>query len=714
MSVRRSLNTVAGCLAALALLLGITGLTPTDALLTAALLCFSTFSGFIVVRSFVSSTRIDQIALGIPIGALLHVTTFMLFAPAMPPFVVFALTIALSAIPWRLRRPIGNRQQLLERSSGRNAAVLALGALAGCLGAAGFWMRHRLEWSGAADIHDDIVYHQALIGAATGGWPVNSPLLGGEPLSYHWFTNAWAAFVETSLSLPPLVALTRAVPIMAILGACATAAAWAWRILPHWHAALAASLGISSVGYLAVGPRVGTPIEHISPSEAFSTMFLLATCLVIWMYRDDDLSPRTYATLLGVLLFATTGAKLSQAVVALGGLGALSLSELLRGSGIRVRLPDCAAPAGFALGYLVFHARGDSHDLRIGISNPVSGVTSAFSGLQLPLFGWGIWVLAITAVLGPVFASFWLVRRSTTLRFFLIGASTTGCLLSVFTSSPGESEAYFLTAVLKLFIVVASCEVARLTRDSQVQVTPSRWRIGLAGTATIGVCTFASVSYFIRSPGAWFGPVRMLTVLAVSGVAAMLLLRSPTVRVASAGWFAGAGLSTILGSLIMAAGDIKLEPEIHASTGPRSAAFEIGRELHALSGPGDLVITNRFCREASQIWPGCSTKWFEASAATGRSALIEGIEYAVGTEPTENVVERVDISSRVVNHADRRSAQRAYELGVRWIWFDRLIAEPPEWEEIGTLELQNEYISVVRLSGFNGLNQTALDAGESS
>ena len=209
------------------LLLVLLGLSPIQALWTTALVGGAVFSGLCLVAVIVGPRLrpVESLAIALPLGVVLQALGYLVLNPWFSARVVFAITMLLSIVIWLARSERSLASLLPRFGDDPTGTLVGLGIAAGSIGALSFWLRHRLNWSGILDVHDDIVYHEALIGAAHGGWPVNSPLLGRESLSYHWLPNLWAAFVDASADLPPFAAVTRALPLVAILGAAVAAAA---------------------------------------------------------------------------------------------------------------------------------------------------------------------------------------------------------------------------------------------------------------------------------------------------------------------------------------------------------------------------------------------------------------------------------------------------------------------------------------------------------
>ena len=678
-------------------LLIVLGLSPTQALWATLVLSGAALSGLSLTKGLLEPQvgPLESLALAIPLGALLQAFSFLVLRPAFDARLILVMTLVLSCTPWLSQTRRSRLGRIRVPSEIPIGLIVSLGTVTAGLGALSFWLRHRLHWSGPLDVNDDIVYHEALMGATQGGWPVHSPLLGQEPLSYHWLPHLWAAFADSAANLPPFASITRVLPLLAITGVLVAAIAWAKRLSPHRCAAPAAVVGITTVGVIAKGPQIGQPLPLESPSEVFGAMFMLALCLAVWMFRQGYLSKLDYAIVLLVGFFGLTGAKLSQAVVTLSAVGALAIGSHVRDLRIGHLSAHSLGLVGFGLGFLVFHFRGDRHDLNFHpLESLTAGLKAAFNlSPSVPSA-----LLTVAATVAPLVISLRVLRRNSELRVFVLGAVGSGTFLALTITSPGGSEGWFLAASLKIVIVVAAVGLASVVDDLRPRNVVPLWKVVLSAFIALGCTMVASITYFFDAGPLSTTASRLVVLLLGALGASFVFLRWPSWRGLTAGLFLIASLSTLVGSLTLAAGNIRLESEKHTFDAVRSEAFVIGAELLDASAPNDLLVTNRFCRDARETWPGCNTKWFEASAASGRRSLIEGIDYAVGTNPPREILRLVELSERAAGTADPVALSEVYALGVRWIWFDRLIGQQPDWGQLGNVRFSNDSIVVIELS----------------
>jgi len=58
----------------------------------------------------------------------------------------------------------------------------------------------------------------------------------------------------------------------------------------------------------------------------------------------------------------------------------------------------------------------------------------------------------------------------------------------------------------------------------------------------------------------------------------------------------------------------------------------------------------------------------------------------------------VQLSQRAAVDAEPDALAEVYALGVRWIWFDRLVGRQPEWGDLGEVRFSNNSVVIVELS----------------
>jgi len=304
---------IAIALVAFAWLIG-TGVSVPAALALTAALVAQTLSGALAWR-WVTRRRArptewtETLGMGFALGSALS----MIGGVALRPWTVWgwALPCLVIAVGWIvariLGRDLGPAVSLSPRAllGAAIAIVLGLGAVMANLA------RYPLTWTGTwSGYHPDMLFFEALSTSLARYAVSDSIFIPGSRVHYHWFAFAWSGQLTTSLGLEPFVGLTRALPLAVAIAVAALAAGWTARLTRVvWAPGLAATL-ITAGGF--VGAAYGTLLNIDSPSQALSTLWLLAAVYVLLEYLDGALGRGALITLTG-LGGVSMGGKLSSA-----------------------------------------------------------------------------------------------------------------------------------------------------------------------------------------------------------------------------------------------------------------------------------------------------------------------------------------------------------------------------------------------------------------
>jgi hypothetical protein len=215
----------------------------------------------------------------------------------------------LPSTAWRLRAPT---------IIGFGAAVIAgLGSIA--INVARYPLAGTGPWT---TYHRDMLYFEGLANSTGVFGPNDSVFMAGADVRYHWLAYGWAGQLTHTLGAEPFVALTRLLPIVALIGCAALVISWTARLVNRWPATLLAAGLLVVGGY--VGAANGTILNFDSPSQNLTTLWMVgALAAALALVRGHV----TQWTLLAfaVLVAATTGGKISSAVVVLVPLGLVAV-----------------------------------------------------------------------------------------------------------------------------------------------------------------------------------------------------------------------------------------------------------------------------------------------------------------------------------------------------------------------------------------------------
>lgn len=348
----------------------------------------------------------------------------------------------------------------------------------------------------------DMYFFEALSRGISEFGASQSILMSGGSLRYHWFSYAWAGELAQVSHLQSFVALTRILPVVALIGVVLLGASWASAIQigknrsPWWVPTLAVIL-IVFAGY--TGALYGIVLNFDSPSQAFTTVWLLA--LVILSFRGLRSKTRSglvaYALLVAVLAAATTGGKASHAGVALGGLALMSvIGAILRQRWwLRALVLFTAATIGAAL---VYAWALSGVGIEANLADSIAVRASTWQGLDPvagkwgPLFGTFALLLAVlTRVSGVGWLTVTKVGRRSPEFLFTVGSLTVG-VAALFFLRGGINELWFLLAASAPLSVISAYGVGQ----AQSWLHP---RIQRAPIYTIGIALLASILSLVLS-----------------------------------------------------------------------------------------------------------------------------------------------------------------------------------------------------------------------
>ena len=579
-------------------------------------------------------------------------------------------------------------------------------------------LRYPLTWQGTwSGYHADMLYFEALANSLAGFGPLNSIFTPDALIRYHWITYAWTGQVADAAHLSSFVGLTRILPLVAVVGTCFIAIAWARRISPvRWVPVLAVLLLIFG-GY--VGATYGAIFNFDSPSQALTMLWLLAMSLTLVITCEGE--GRRWPAVAGVMLlgFVLAGGKVSAGAVALIAVVTLCAVALARRLPWRVTALGLtvATSAGLALGYAVVVAgSANPGGLRIlqlldrassvqGL-NPVPGALGIVAGTM-------IMILALSARWAGLL---WLVGSRRTrwspsailgIGFALAGVGTAAVL------SGGLNDMWFALAASAPLAVVSAAGAGNAWASLP---TGTRSR-GIMALVLVGSAVIAGLVAGLWLTGAsggnvwvatwrWAGPITAVIGAALIGTAVAAFAR-PTRRIAAV--VAGSVIALVFVSapgrlLGFGSGQVGVQPGlsndafapieeyvpgvdeviVRAWTSDEVATAE---RLRSASTPQDLVVTNV---TFSPLVP----------ALTGRQTVASGILYQApygrpGAVPA--LLERERMSWSVIDHQDGRALSAVCALGAKWAWIDPRRTSARDWSAIGTPVIAGESVVLVDL-----------------
>jgi hypothetical protein len=446
-------------------------------------------------------SRFEIVGLGLALGTFISMLSSVLLVNTALHSIAWLLPAVVIVIA-TLSRFNYVRARMQQMTLPRNEAIaIVVGLLIGFALLAINWVRVPLSTIRAGG-SVDMYFFEALARGVSEFGVSESILMSGGSLRYHWFSYGWAGELGQLANVESFVALTRILPVVALIGVVLLAAAWAGSIRigktksPWWVPTLAVILIVFS-GY--TGALYGIVLNFDSPSQAFTTVWLLA--LVMLFLRGLRSATRaelfSYSALVVLMAGATTGGKASHVAVSLGGFALVSvLAVVLRQSWWRRALVLFIAT--IVGGGVVYVWALAGVGVEANLADSIAVRASTWQGLDPVAGKWGPMlgtIALLLAVLPRVIGVGWLASnrtgRTSPEFHFALGSLAVG-VLALLVLRGGINELWFLLAASAPVIVISSYGIGQ----AQSWLRP---RIQQALTSTVVIAALASLLSLVLS-----------------------------------------------------------------------------------------------------------------------------------------------------------------------------------------------------------------------
>ena len=468
--------------------------------------------------------------LGLALGTLLSMLSSVLLNSTILGSIAWFIPTILVGL-FCSRRISFLREQLHGLKVQRSESLaVAVGFAAGLILLAINWIRVPLS-SIRTGSSVDMYFLEALSRGISQFGPDHSILMSGGTLRYHWFTYGWAGELTQVAGLDSFVALTRFLPLVALLGMILIAASWAASIRIHgkaspWWVPSLAVLLIVVGGY--TGALYGVILNFDSPSQSLTTVWLLGLVfLFLHGIRTEARSALVFIGIaIGLLALGTTGGKASHAIVGLGGIGLVGITSLLFRQRYWKRAISFGLAATLGAGIAYFWVL-----FGVGVQENLSEViavrASTWQGLD-PVSGkWGPLlgtIALLLAILARLAGTSWLFttasgRKSPELMFSL-GAFLTGAL-ALLSLREGINELWFLLAASAPIAVISAYGVGQAQSSLIIRIGKHRTVVVtllIAGIASLGSLILSRNWVFESIPSTFFQWPGVLFWLAIVSV----------------------------------------------------------------------------------------------------------------------------------------------------------------------------------------------------
>ncbi|MFY1575317.1 hypothetical protein ACN26Z_10580 [Verrucosispora sp. WMMD703] len=355
--------------------------------------------------------------------------------------------------------------------------------------------------------YPDLLYHLGLVHELTRTMPFELPHLAGEPLRYHYLSDAHVASASMITGVPPATVLLHLWVVPVGWVAALVTAALARELAGRWWVGPL----VAAVGYLGASPTFGSPLDipwtralsYASLSQTYALpLLMLLAAVCVQVLRGRALGPAW--VLVPALGLACAGAKSSALPPLIAGLGLAALAAWVRRRRVPWRVFALLASlvVAMAVGYRLF-AGGGAGTLRaqpLGLIRHLLPYQQTYGAEEGARFGGllppglaeadrnAAWLLA-----AALFGS-WLLRQAPRLAGGLLlatparrdpvawlftGAIAAGLAVAWLTYHPSASQVYFWLPVIPFGALLAGWLLARSRVRWPVLVTA-----GLLGVLT--------------------------------------------------------------------------------------------------------------------------------------------------------------------------------------------------------------------------------------
>lgn len=661
---------------------------------------------------------VEIVGMGLAVGTVLSLLAGLLGVTVFGSNFGWLVPVVVAGAVWivtgRARRRAG-APAVVDRGSVAGVVIL------GILGVASLVpnvVSYPLRWVGSwGGYHADMLFFEALSTSLANYGPLDSIFSPDAQVRYHWLVYAWSGQVSEAAGAEPFVALVRVLPFVSVVGCGLLAIAWTRQLTRvSWAPTLSVVLLIFG-GY--VGATYGAVFNFDSPSQSLTMLWLLALSMVVAQVvirqHLGRLSWWVLMALLGLLMFALAGGKISAGAIAVAGVVWLAFVGIVTRQpwARRGLLASAVAAASFVTAYLaIVSGSADPGGLNLfstldrGSSvqglNPMPGVIGIILGTAILLVAIsGRWAGLVWLVVQPEWR--WRVETQLGVGFAFAGTVT------IIVLSGGLNDTWFALAASAPLAVLSSVGVA----EAWSGLGRRRWVI-LGGCALVAVAIFvlvvqlwltgASGGNVWVSTWRWAGP--LLGVGLAGGVGAWIGHRFGS---GSGSALSGALLTVVLVSafgrfLGLGSGLVGVQPGLNSAAFSPILNFVETRDRELVrEWTDDEARAGRLLRDAEE--PGLVATNVTLSpmvaALTGRQTLASGIWFQApygrpGVIPV--LLDREKESWAFIDRPGRATLEPLCSAGVRWVWVDPDRTEMRDWGALAQEVLTSPSVILLELT----------------
>jgi hypothetical protein len=592
------------------------------------------------------------------------------------------------------------------------ASSVILGALVAIPVLARITREVPLRWSGLHWFHEDVLYSETMIALTAESGASSTPSLLGSALSYHWLGAAWIGGMTRLVEVEPLIAAARVAPIVSLIALATLSWSLAGSVGGGRVARILVVSAMCGGSFVGLRDPWGSQLVVESTTQMVTTPWLLGALLVVVKTLRGDLASVPSTLMLGALGFFLAGGKLNHAAVLASGLLLAVAMAMFRDRVLARRVIPAATAftLGVIVAYFLLYLRPGGAvmggSLTLGFRRTVAHIWGVIPWPQGTI-GAAIGGVAVVVAVAPFLLGALVsghdgraLENRLFLRPLFVGCTTSG-VFALYALSDDGGTFWFGYSIAAVCCAGGAIVLGR----TEIEARPSAllWSAPAIGVAAaIGSFVVAHVGTRFVGSMSWFAPIAFPAAVAFG----VLVARKPLLPIAGSPhirwWIAPSVIALLVGTVAYSTminlqhAVREAQPEYMVPSRAVDAdLLDAGIWLGRSASRADALASNRICSNSENSFPDCTSRWFVPSAFSGMPVLVQGVSYAGSDSSLWE--DRVRMNEALSLRFESGARDAAWELGVRWLWLERMAGPVDGWDQIGELAYENSAVVIVKL-----------------
>lgn len=516
------------------------------------------------------------------------------------------------------------------------------------------------------------------------------PFLSGVELSYPWTFHGFLGTLGSFTGISASTLVTQVWPIVFSFLLPLFVAFYAWRLTSNKWVTVLSPITLM----FFVGPEV--PFNEairfvlpysISPTYEFGILALLSVLIFLSYGTPSSISGRISGLLIAMtLVFVASGSKGSNGLILVAVFAVYFAHSLLTKPHKRYAALITGMAGIGALGAYTMTISGDANSLNLNSLSFLTGATSLVSPL-----------IFLMVALSWIVGSAWVIRHYEPEKFSAvlpsIAAFIAGVVCLGLFGHPGQSQIYFFWSVVPILVVLGLWAIQLLfAHFGPIVVIP----LILAWGA--GQVLDEQVSYFfihdVYAKFKWF----LLWGILLCSLLVIYSLRKPRQRITKQMALLLMASTAVVSMAAQPFSDVQ-----KVFSGPASTTAIVTltndqmvgfNQVKLITVIDEVIATNHHCLTSVVIGDECDGRSTALSAFSERRVLVEG-HYNVNS-PEE--MSRLKLNDEFIYSPTPENQQKMWDLGVRYVFVDKLIGIPVDLSNYGVLEFDSKDVQIWKLN----------------